>query len=142
MTVVVDDKIMEDPDSLVMADDGKGESVNIPTFMVSLLDGQRLKDAIHRMPTFEDGQNQDEEGEGRGRKRNKVIIQADIDLMTKTDSQIDVDLWYTGAYELMQANIDLPKYSMMQEIFTEKVRFHPRILTTECSICSDRTKDQ
>jgi len=31
---------------------------------------------------------------------NRVVLKATIDLGTKTDGIIDVDLWYTGAYEL------------------------------------------
>jgi len=31
-----------------MADDGKGSSVNIPTFLISLSDGSILKDEIHK----------------------------------------------------------------------------------------------
>ena len=135
MTIVVDSSMFEDAESLIMADDGKGESVNIPTFMVSLYDGMKLKEAIHhKPPANEDG--------GHAQKRNKVIIQADIDLITKTDDQIEVDLWYTGAYELKQANIDLAKYSQMQEIFGEKVRFQPRILTTKCNIFCSLTETQ
>ena len=48
MAVVVDDKAGEDPDYMVMADDGNGEGVGIPTFLVGMYDGVRLKEAVHR----------------------------------------------------------------------------------------------
>ena len=48
LTLVVDNKAGEDPDYLVMADDGSGESVSIPTFMIGLYDGYKLKEAIHK----------------------------------------------------------------------------------------------
>ena len=48
MTVVVDDKEYESMDSIVMADDGMGSSVSIPTFLVDKKSGQILKDAVHK----------------------------------------------------------------------------------------------
>ena len=108
MTIVVDNAKFEDPDSIVMADDGKGESVNIPTFMISSFDGEKLKEAIHK--ETDDGDDVPEDIE-RNKGSNKVIIQANIAIMEKTDGIIDVDFWYTGAYELLQAGIDFSKYS-------------------------------
>lgn len=45
--VVVDNKKTEDVDAVVMADDGKGSSVSIPTWMIDYDDGIVLKEAIH-----------------------------------------------------------------------------------------------
>ena len=39
MALVVDNKDSESPEQIVMADDGKGESVNIPTFLIGKSDG-------------------------------------------------------------------------------------------------------
>jgi len=70
------------------------------------------------------------------------MIQADLSLMEKTDDTINVDLWYTGAYDLFQAGIDLTKYSQMQEIFNKNVMFQPRTLTMNCESCTDAMKKQ
>lgn len=45
---MVDNKENEDPEFLVMADDGTGSSVNIPTFLVGKSDGAILKEEIHK----------------------------------------------------------------------------------------------
>ena len=127
--IVADDKQFEDPDYMVMADDGKGESVYIATFLISMYDGMKLKEAIHHkdIPKSVDAEledlDQDEDEEEPAKKHNKVIVQADIDLISKTDDVIQVDLWYSGAYELLQAGIDFAKYSQMQSIFTENIKF-------------------
>ena len=39
MAVIVDNKENEIVNRVVMADDGKGASVNIPTFMIGMHDG-------------------------------------------------------------------------------------------------------
>jgi len=96
---------------MIMADDGKGESVYIPTFLISMYDGMRLKETIHK---------KDKEDET---KHQKVVIQAEIDLISRTKGNLQVDLWYSGAYELMQAGLDLNKYAEMQDIFGERVNF-------------------
>lgn len=72
-----------------MADDGKGESVYIPTFLVSMYDGMKLKETIHK------------KDEKDNKKHQKVVIQAEIDLISKTKGNLQVDLWYSGAYELL-----------------------------------------
>lgn len=44
-----------------MADDGKGESVNIPTFLISSSDGNTLKDVIHS--TEDDAKQEEAKGQ-------------------------------------------------------------------------------
>lgn len=45
--LVVDNKPLEDPKYLVMADDGSGGSVKIPSMLIGKQDGEKLKTAIH-----------------------------------------------------------------------------------------------
>ena len=120
-----------------MADDGKGESVYIPTFLISFYDGLKLKEAIHHVADPDEDQGEQSPNKD---KKNKVIIQADVDLISKTDDIIQIDLWYSGAYELSQIGLNFEKYSQMQEIFKDQIRFQPRTMTTSCESCSDLTK--
>lgn len=107
MAIVVDNKDGESVDHIVMADDGKGESVNIPTFLIGKSDGQKLKDSIHHNATV----SQDPEQARRDKWRNNVVIQAELDLMTKTDKQVKVDLWYADVTELYQTHIQMDRYA-------------------------------
>lgn len=45
--VVVDNKAREDPELLIMADDGRGGSVKIPSFLIGKADGDRIIEEIH-----------------------------------------------------------------------------------------------
>lgn len=46
MLLVVDNNASESPKSLVMADDGMGNSVRIPSFIIKKSDGDKLKKAV------------------------------------------------------------------------------------------------
>ena len=54
---MVDNKEKEDPEFLVMADDGTGSSVNIPTFLIGKSDGAILKEEIHKKVEPKMGKN-------------------------------------------------------------------------------------
>jgi hypothetical protein len=63
MMIVVDNKLAEDPMSLVMADDGSGGSVIIPSMLIGATDGEHLKTAIHEQEDKAKKQgNEDDEG--------------------------------------------------------------------------------
>lgn len=163
MMIVVDNKIAEDPTLLVMADDGSGNSVKIPSMLIGYTDGQRLKDAIHiqeekakKHGEFDDesadedhddesderGQYRDQNGGRRDGKGKQVIVQAEISLATKTKGKIDVDLWYTGTYEFLQSGWDLAALAKMQDVFIERINFWPRIVTTRCLYCTPEMKQK
>ena len=97
--VVVDNKKNEDASKLHMADDGKGKSVKIPSFIIGYQDGVILKEAIYKkMPA------------DSRRKHNAVIFEADIDLTTKSRDMVRLDLWYTSIYELALTGVNLLDY--------------------------------
>lgn len=95
--LVSDDTEGEDPKYLVMADDGKGGSVRIPSMLISAKNGLKLKDSIHENEQYDydlgDGAKKDldddedftiktpdsglvENEESSSHQSNQVIIQA------------------------------------------------------------------
>lgn len=46
MLLVIDNNANEKPENLIMADDGLGSSVYIPSFMIKKSDGEILIDAV------------------------------------------------------------------------------------------------
>ena len=69
MMIVVDNKSYENPELLIMADDGRGSSVKIPSFLIGMGDGDKLKEAIHEEAAWEE--NQKEERKNNGGKRGE-----------------------------------------------------------------------
>lgn len=47
MALIADDKEFEDPDKLIMSDDGTGKSIKIPTFLIGKNDSTKIKETIH-----------------------------------------------------------------------------------------------
>jgi len=92
-----------------MADDSKGGSISIPSFLISHSDGVKLIDEIHfeMSKEIEDMINKEmdpnfvpQELDEDDPDYQKVIIKATIELGAKTSSKIYVDLWYANIYEL------------------------------------------
>jgi len=163
MMIVVDNKLAEDPTLLVMADDGQGNSVKIPSMLIGYSDGEKMKSSIHlqeekaKKHGEEDDESADEghddESADRGGYRDfkgghhkgkgkQVIVQAEISLATKTKGKIDVDLWYTGTYEFLQSGWDLGTLAKMQDVFESRINFWPRIITTRCLYCTPDMKQK
>ncbi len=50
MAIIADNNAYEDPDQIVMADDGTGSSIKIPTMLISNKNGSKLKNALRDHP--------------------------------------------------------------------------------------------
>jgi hypothetical protein len=46
LAIIVDNKEFEDPDRLIMSDDGTGKAVKIPSFLIGKSDGDKIKAAL------------------------------------------------------------------------------------------------
>lgn len=59
-----------------------------------------------------------------------VIVQADIDMTTKTEEKVAVDFWYSDVYEIVLygGSVSLDDYAQMSEIFEGHVDFQPRAM--------------
>ena len=62
--IVIDNKPNENVEHLHMADDGKGQSVNIPNFLIGKQDGDVLKEEVHKNAT----------GWSRSNSKHQMII--------------------------------------------------------------------
>ena len=64
MAIIVDNKENEKATNLIMADDGTGHAVKIPSFLIGFHDGAILKESIHETEEMLD--HDKEENKGRG----------------------------------------------------------------------------
>ena len=53
MAIIIDNNKYENPEMLIMSDDGMGSNVRIPSFLISHQDGQKLKKVIHNIEVDE-----------------------------------------------------------------------------------------
>ena len=91
-----------------------------------MADGILLKEAVHaqKIDDIESSVNRNSSSE----KHQRVVIQAKLDLTTKTDDVKNIDLWYTGAYELSNSDWNLIELAELKTTFLDKITFQPRML--------------
>ena len=46
MLIIIDNDSYESPSSIIMADDGTGQKVNIPSFLIGYFDGLKISRAV------------------------------------------------------------------------------------------------
>jgi hypothetical protein len=162
LAIIVDQHAQE---STVMADDGTGGVVTIPSFLIGGKDGIAIKEAIHESTVDKIRDDQDDwddsDGEAKKNKRksrnwaniiadksrsqyqkrgHQVIMQAVVGGKVASREKVDVELWYTSVYELFQSEWNLTRYSQMQDILKDGVKFQPRTLLRACQNCTEEVK--
>ena len=114
MAIIVDNKKNEKATNLIMADDGTGNAVKIPSFLIGYIDGTLLKDAIFETEEIE-AEDHDEKNltNWKKTKNNRVIVQGNINVATRSNNAEDIraDMWYSSIYELYLSDLDLKAYS-------------------------------
>lgn len=80
LAIIVDDK-EESSESLIMADDGSGHSVNIPSFIIRKKDGNIIKSFVINDP------------------ESSVYLKAELE-MVHPDNRVEYELWYSSILDL------------------------------------------
>ena len=117
MTVIADNK-EEDTENLIMADDGSGHSINIPSFIIPKKDADKIKEAL---------------------TKTSIYIKAECE-MVHPDNRVEYELWYSTILDLNPMLLDsMNKY---QNLLSSNALFTPRILSYSCDYCSDSVKEE
>jgi hypothetical protein len=80
MGIIIDNKA-EDSENLIMSDDGSGNTVNIPSFIIRKKDGDIIKDTL------------------KISKNSSVIIRADLEIV-HPDNRVEYEFWYSTVVEV------------------------------------------
>lgn len=114
LAIIIDEK-EEESENLIMADDGTGHSINIPSFIIRKKDGNIIKSFV-----INDNSS-------------SVYLKAELE-MVHPDNRVEYELWYSSILDLDYMKIhDLALYHFA---LGEKALFTPRILTYACTECS------
>ena len=118
MAVIADNR-EESTEQLIMADDGSGISISIPSFLISKKDGDNIKKALNN-------------------EVGSVYIQGEIE-MVNPDNRVEYELWYSSILDITRDRLyDLGSY---ERAFAAQALFTPRILTYSCTDCDARVKE-
>lgn len=116
--IIVDDR-EEYSENLIMADDGTGHSINIPSFMIRKRDGNIIKDVVINNPS------------------KKVYLKAELEI-NHPDNRVEYELWYSSILDLDY--MQLRELALYQFALGKDALFTPRILTYSCLECSAEMK--
>jgi hypothetical protein len=115
---VISDNRDELSESLIMSDDGTGQTVTIPSFIIRKRDADLIKETLLN-------------------SNSSVYIKAEVE-MTHPDNRVEYDLWYSTVTDL--ESWFMYDLSMYQKTLGSNALFTPRILTYSCQTCSEQYK--
>ena len=72
--------------------------------------------------------------------KNQVIIQATVDIASKTKGTID--MWYSNIYELYISSWKLYELKAFRDMLEERIIFQPRTLKFNCANCWQAVKSK
>lgn len=80
LAIIVDDR-EENSENLIMADDGTGHSISIPSFIIRKRDGNIIKDVVINSPN------------------KNVYLKAELEI-DHPDNRVEYELWYSSILDL------------------------------------------
>ena len=116
---IIADNRDEHSEELIMADDGTGHSINIPSFIIRKKDAKHIKDML------------------TGKNKQTVYVKANLEIV-HPDNRVEYDFYYSSVLDIEYWRLaDIAKY---QAVLGNDALFTPRILTYSCKACSEETK--
>lgn len=108
LALIMDDKIGENPEDVIMVDDGSGNGIMIPSILISRVHGQYILDEM-----------KDDNGTHNGKF---VQLYASFDI-SHPDNRVEWDFWFSSANE--KALNFLKDYYELNEKLGDKTLFTP-----------------
>lgn len=120
--IVIDNEEKEDPDSIIMSDDGSGAGIRIPSMIISKADGDKLLDFLKQADKDE---------------LNQIKVMAQFE-MTRPDNRVEYDIWYTSSNDVALDFIH--DFRKIDKRFGESVLMTPRFVFWSCFDCDNEFK--
>lgn len=125
LAIVIDDRIGENVEDVIMVDDGSGNGIRIPSILISKKDGEIILEFL--------------EDEDKTHTNPSVSLMASFDIQ-HPDNRVEWDFWYTSssakAYEFLKGYRELHKKLGEQTLFT------PHFSFWSCKDCDQSTKSR
>lgn len=122
VAIIVDEVDYEDPENVIMVDDGTGNGVSIPSIMISKSDGETLiakLDQIHQ-------------------DKGYVMIKISFDI-NRPDDRVEYDIWLSSSND--KALDFIRDFREYHELLGKKVLMTPRYFSWNCEFCDKEITD-
>ena len=125
MTLIMNHHLGENPEDIIMVDDGTGINVAIPTVIIGKEDGDAIKQAI----ISTEASNKKTQS-----KKEYVVLLVDFE-MENPDDRVEYDMWYTsGDIKALEFIRGMKYYSTK---LGAKSLFTPHIMVRICRNCDN-----
>jgi hypothetical protein len=123
LAIVIDDKDNEDPENIIMVDDGSGNGIRIPAILIGKTDGRKILKYM-------------EDSEGK-HTDIQVALMANFNIV-HPDNRVEWDFWYSSSNE--KALEFLRSYRENQDKLGDKTLFSPHLSFWACKDCDRSMK--
>lgn len=129
MTMVINNQPNQNPDDIIMIDDGTGTTVAIPTVIVTKSFGEVLRKAVLRT---------EENNKSPQQTKQYVVLLVTFE-MENPDDRVEYDIWYTsGDLKAMEYIISMKSYN---EKLGKYALMTPHMIVRGCSFCNPNEPD-
>jgi hypothetical protein len=129
MALVANNQADQDPDKIIMIDDGTGVSIAIPTVIITKDVGDAIKKAVLDC---------EENNENPTKSKCFVVLLVDFE-MENPDDRVEYDIWYTsGDTNALAYIISMRSYNQK---LGKNALMTPHIIVRTCSYCIDTDPD-
>lgn len=129
MALIMNNRPHEDPEHIIMIDDGTGVSIAIPTVIINKEDGDAIKEAVLES---------EEKNKSPTDTKSFVVLVVDFE-MDNPDDRVEYDIWYTSG------DLNALNYISSMRSYNEKLGSNalmtPHIIVRTCSYCSETNTD-
>eukprot|EP00347_Sterkiella_histriomuscorum_P000300 403376411 len=130
LAIIADDRD-EYSENLIMADDGNGHSITIPSFIIYKKDADKIKDYLKKEQ--ESHQHQTNQTNQEDSNAFTVVIRADLEI-AHSSNRVEYEMFYSSVLDLEHYFLeDMIQY---QQAFGNNTVFTPRIASFHCKDCS------
>lgn len=129
MALIANNNPGQDPDSIIMIDDGVGLSIAIPTVIITKEVGDALRKAVL---------DAEENNKNPTNKKQFVVLLVDFE-MNNPDDRVEYDIWYTSG------DVTALNYIKSMKAYNDKlgkdVLMTPHMVVRNCSYCFEEDTD-
>ena len=127
--MVINNQPNQNPEDIIMIDDGTGTTVAIPTVIVTKSFGEVLRKAVLRT---------EENNKSPQQTKQYVVLLVTFE-MENPDDRVEYDIWYTsGDLKAMEYIISMKSYN---EKLGKYALMTPHMIVRGCSFCNPNEPD-